>query len=587
MSINRFKWFEITFLVYIFLNVIGCGPQKKRSTPLNSQKSRQHKQWIQQAKIAFEQGDWQGLESLIPRLKQTLISFSKIQFYTGVVKGLESPQEGIILLQKVEESTTDSQLMDYASLYRFIFLAHQKECLTATGPLEAIYLPKSKMFSRVSQELLKTALRTCNAQRNQALKTLSPLPSSATPPTSSLSSPHRPSPSHPPSKKDLKPSPSHPSKTRFKRAQILSLKEKAQHTPFLSVVIPQSKTHPLNGVEKDIREIAPLLVHQTEQKGIPLEIQIHTPKGEQELQNLFSNFPQNPPHAIIVYTTSLTLQNQVISASKIQNSPLFIMSPHKPEGLYLPSEPPLYFWSTSPHQWSKALIDLGEQYKGQRAGAIGVTGDSVHTLITDLAQRWIQKDRKWVDQFQLSPKTVQWAQLSQTVKKWKLDTLFLILEPSEISQLMTYLAQEDLWSTSSLTPSSSSATETRQELQVFLWPSAYNPLLIQQSGRYLEGARMPVPLSINHPEYILFKKEINQELRRDTYIHDALFYDFLLLINRAVRAHLFYKKPLSGFLQEGVGPLRFFKHVDFKDHQFFPPLTFIQVQKHTFKEFQP
>ena len=115
-------------------------------------------------------------------------------------------------------------------------------------------------------------------------------------------------------------------------------------------------------------------------------------------------------------------------------------------------------------------------------------------------------------------------------------------------------------------------------------PQAGSNLLVKQAGRYLEGARIAVPLSTQQPQYLAFQSQVRQELQREISIHDALFYDFLFLIDRAVRAHLYYKKPLQDFLKEGVGPLRFLTDVSYRDQQFSPPFTVIQIRKQNFHQ---
>ena len=142
-------FFTSSSIFSLIIMLIGCGSpiHPKPQSP-----SPQHQKWIKQARISFEQGDWHQLEKLLPSLKETALSFSQIHFYTGVVQGMKSPQKGALLLKKVEETATNLGLMEQAGLYRFIFLAQQKECLTALGPLESIYLPKSKQFAPSSRD---------------------------------------------------------------------------------------------------------------------------------------------------------------------------------------------------------------------------------------------------------------------------------------------------------------------------------------------------------------------------------------------------------------------------------------------------
>ncbi len=129
------------------------------------------------------------------------------------------------------------------------------------------------------------------------------------------------------------------------------------------------------------------------------------------------------------------------------------------------------------------------------------------------------------------PAKPEWPGVARAARAAPFDTLFIADGPVGAALLSSHLAAEDLWSRGR-EPRFKRDKKVR-EVQVLGTPEWYEPALLSQAGRYLEGALVPVPFAAEVPSGAAFAARLRGAADREPTAFDALVADGLAACQQA------------------------------------------------------
>ena len=130
--------------------------------------------------------------------------------------------------------------------------------------------------------------------------------------------------------------------------------------------------------------------------------------------------------------------------------------------------------------------------------------------------------------------------LAQELRKWPVDTfIFTPLASLSVTSLVTHLASKGVWSASGKRFSQNIDMEAEAGEDIYrrfiLWPNLYDQAVLDQVGRYLEGARTVSPVFKESESFKALDQKLLKEVGRGAQILDALMQDVLLFVDEAIR----------------------------------------------------
>ncbi len=134
------------------------------------------------------------------------------------------------------------------------------------------------------------------------------------------------------------------------------------------------------------------------------------------------------------------------------------------------------------------------------------------------------------------PESPNWKRLSEILRRSKSDTLFLPCQPSCAAQVMSHLAAQGIWSRGPKLRYR--GDRSVRELILLGLGEWYNPQLLRQAGRYLEGALIPLPFAAETARGASFAQKIRKEAGHRATPFDALLADSITALSRAHRRAL-------------------------------------------------
>lgn len=353
-------------------------------------------------------------------------------------------------------------------------------------------------------------------------------------------------------------------------------------TPYLQLWLPLTagsdqkavKRGPLNIL---LAESAPLFVDQREEQGERVElerldIQI---EGKDSVSTRVAEL-RSEVDALLVVTPSKALHKEVLASVKTQQRPLFIFTPYalETEKVKLSSTASTKPGSKSPPQdlvtetqtkeesgteqveaqskeapiWRifpdkkliiHSLAKVASQYESQGIGILLPEGAVGMQFLKDFQAEFKKLGQQNI-QYRMLGSNENWEGLAQELRKWPVDTfIFSPLASLSVTSLVTHLASKGVWSASSKRFAQSIDIEEEAGKDLYrrfiLWPNLYDQAVLDQVGRYLEGARTVSPVFKESESFKALDQKLLKEVGRGAQILDALMQDALFFVDEAIR----------------------------------------------------
>ena len=534
---------------------------------------------LEASRGAFSRGDWASLKKLSSRFPSAGSGYGEALFYQAVLRGVDEPKRGLALLSKVEGASSPV-VRPLIPMYSLIFQAISGECLTSEGALRKMYWPKAEEYGLGTRTLMQRALKHCDTLRTRLHKRIAP-------PAQGVSSE------------------SAQSKDTLKTQAVNTVSKDAEPTgpmtmtraqreatrPHISLILPRKKTErPLPS--QLILEIAPILISQREQSGLSLTIDVIEVTGKESISEVLEQVPK-ASQVLLAFTTSKSLHKALISTVRTQARPIISLSPFS-----IKREAKENIWRafTPRDLMSASLSKIGHQAGTQRVGAVSIQGRDGERILKSLKTSFQERDVKWAGQLQVNPEHNDWKSIAKQIRRWNVDSLVIALDSTHTGQLVTYLGAQGVWSAprSRFNQDLVSENEKRrlksknselsdQYVRYLLWPTAYTDQLLNQAGRYVEGARVVTPVVRDSEPFKTLNLTLEEEVERSAHLSDALLVDLIDLLDEAMRRSEIYKRPLLSMLFELGTSTRFLPSISFDQLDLINTLHVLEVHQQRFR----
>lgn len=418
----------------------------------------------------------------------------------------------------------------------------------------------------------------------------------------------------------------------------LSVEQRRGVTPYLQLWLPlelrvnqkeaeqkEARISPLNIL---LAESTPLFVDQREQQGERVELErldIQV-EGKDSVSTRIAEL-RSEVDALIAVTPNQALHQEVLAAVKTQQRPLFILTPYPLEteqeieqsksnlAIQEPSNKPAGndtskataetaitdkqenssqapIWRIFPDQKLiiSSLAKVANQNKSQGVGILLPQGKLGMKLLqsfqTELSHLGIKNIK-----YRMLSSTENWETVAQELRKWPVDTfIFTSLPTLSITSLVTHLASKGLWSAPRQQFSQVLALEGEQGKDTYrrfiLWPSLYDQSVLDQVGRYLEGARTVSPVLKESDSFKALDQTLVKEVGRGAQILDALMQDVLLFIDEAIRLSEVKQITLKEAFSKLTISSKYLIGLDFTKNNALKELYEIEVHNQQFRLFK-
>lgn len=600
------------------------------------------------ANQAFLKGDWNTLKALLSRLPGDGVLLPQSLFYQAVILGFEKPKKAAKDLKALQLGN-NKRLKQRATLYRLLFKARAGECLLTEGPLRRVYWPKAKTLPQGTRLLLEEALRGCD-ERNQAqhdqVKRLDATVKVIDRPKveSSFQIKTEPIPttinSNPTEQvtQDLS-SEKTPNKegadqsSGLTHLNQLTVEQRRGVTPYLQLWLPldpskgqqAAKRSPLNIV---LAESAPLFVDQREEQGERVELErldIQL-EGKDSVSTRTAEL-RSEVDALLVVTPSKALHQEVLANVKTQQRPLFIFTPYQIDTEHADSlkaeqvsskaqdtqpddksttvkakddanqdnskssaEAPIWRIFPDKNLISRSLVKIACQNESQGVGVLLPEGQVGMQLLKKF-QSELKKHGQEKIKYRMLSSNENWETLAKELRKWPIDTLIFTQLPTlSVTSLVTHLASKGVWSASSKRFSQNLMDDEEEGKDLYrrfiLWPSLYEQSVLDQVGRYLEGARTVSPVFKESESFKALDQKLLKEVGRGAQILDALLQDVLLFVDEAIRLSEVKQISLSEAFTKLSIQTKYLINLDFTKKDALQKLYEIEVHNQKFRLFE-
>ena len=344
-----------------------------------------------------------------------------------------------------------------------------------------------------------------------------------------------------------------------------------------------------------LAESAPLFVDQREEQGERVElerldIQID---GKDSVSTRVAEL-RSEVDALLVVTPTKALHKEVLASVKTQQRPLFIFTPYalaeepvkqsampdknaktkntedentasenvesktgpqSEDGKLTPNvgadskaeqetktnskEAPIWRIFPDKKLITRSLAKIAGQHKSQGIGILLPEGPVGRQCLKDF-QRELEKLGQQNIKHRVLNSNENWEMLAQELRKWPVDTfIFTPLASLSVTSLVTHLASKGVWSASGtrFTQNIDIEAEAGEDIyrRFILWPNLYDQAVLDQVGRYLEGARTVSPVFKESESFKALDQKLLKEVGRGAQILDALMQDVLLFVDEAIR----------------------------------------------------
>jgi hypothetical protein len=429
------------------------------------------------ARIAFTQGDWDRLRSLISQLPGEGEFVVEAMFYQALTIGFKQSAQGEKRLKNLETKAR-GLLREKIKLYRWIFKAKSGGCLLAEGPLRKIYQPQIDRFGRGSSSELEDALKSCEEAEQKRSEHMIKLQasthetSSDTPETSETSE---------------IPLEQNPLETNSPSLDQLTVAERQGVEPYIQMWLPTNKRSKPTLLNTLLRESTPLLTDDRERRGEPLKIEgidIGL-SGEQTLAKHLAEM-RSEVDVILAAPTHPKLHQEILSASQDVKRPMFLLSPFKVDDQSDVSNAknqtkdlaPIWRVYVASQLIARSLTDIAVRGRSQGIGLF-YPATSKGERLRDLMKTELKAQGLELTHHQPISTSTQWPAIAQEVRSWPVDTLiFAELGSTNVGTLASHLGAQGVWSAPPETFMKShvlSASSPKDDLyrRFFLWLFVY------------------------------------------------------------------------------------------------------------------
>ncbi len=282
-----------------------------------------------------------------------------------------------------------------------------------------------------------------------------------------------------------------------------------------------------------------------------MRVSVFEPKT---LDALSAQLVQLDPSVQLVVGLSLSAEERdvFVQAAGAQVRPMVLLSPYAVDGAGAQGERGVWRLFATVPLIADALVSVGVEAGARKVGVVTVPGEGGAAIGEAIKASALARGARVVEIAPTSPAT-EWSALAARVKGWGADTLFLALSPTDVAQLTTHLAALGLWSAppASFEGDLSAHRKPNHDLvRLLLWPSAYDPRLLKQAGRYVEGARGVTPFLRESHEFEALDAQTMEEIERGAQMVDPLLIDLVEGLDETLRVSLALGRPLKELLRD-------------------------------------
>lgn len=609
-------------IIFLMVFVSGCPQQRPLEIPPPPVDRN-----LSSARQAFRLGEWELLKSLVPKLPGEGPFFNEAKFYQAVVIGLDDPKAAEKKLLKLQ-SASSPQLKRNVELYLLIFRAISGRCLITVGPLRQVYLPLGDELEQGTRKLLEETLRTCDEadlSKREALEARKQRTQLEETQAQTRSEDGSEPETQPASQQEAGSSPLQEERDgEATESHLITLTQEERRgvSPYMQMWLPLYRSEQAGQAPQRaalnllLSELSPLLIEEREQRGEGLKIErLDVIEQSSDQASRASEETLIPAHhvaemrsevdALLAVTTNQQLHDEVLAAIRTQSRPLFLLSPFQlpvttsgtPQSEQTPENQTLavqatQVWRIYPDQelFIEKISDLVRETKSRGVGLFVPMGDRGARLVdgfkTALTGRGIQLTAHRA----LSQKS-SWEQVAKDVREWRVDTLiFALNSPVVASTLATHLGAKGIWSvqpsqfTQELPMESENSGEDLSK-RFILWPALYDQRLLDQAGRYFEGARLFTPVMKDTQAFTALNERLREEVGRPAEILDAIVFDLLTALDEGLRLAKVKQLPLKEALLKSPWLPKFVRHLDFNSTHVLQGLFSVEVREQRFTEF--
>jgi len=546
---------------------------------------------VSAANQAFLKGDWETLRALLTRLPGEGANLSKSLFYQAVILGLEKPQQAAKKLKNLQLSSS-ILMKQRATVYRLIFKARGGDCLLTEGPLRRVYWPKIKSFPAGTRMLLEETLRACDEKeqvRHAQVNELTSIAEAKTKDTLGSDEHH---------KIDQPPNQEQPKKALQVNLNDLTAEQRRGVSPYLQLWLPLAEgDNKRAGINILLSESSPLLIEERELRGERLELERLdiSVEGNDSVSVRIAEM-RSEVDALIAVTPSRELHDAVLAVTKTQQRPLFIFTPFKLNLSQSTAKDTTETVKTAP-VWrifpdrsliAKSLVKIAVDNGSQGVGLIVPEGRQGADLL-QLFKTLLNNEKQKTLRHRTISSTSNWNAVATEIRRWPVDTIIFASIPNlSVTSLVTHLASKGIWSADRhhfSDPIDLKANEPTQDLlrRFILWPSAYEQVVLDQAGRYLEGARTVTPVIRESEHFKALDQRLRKEVGRGAELLDAIMLDVLNMIDEAIRVSEIKQLSLRAAFQEVHHTPKYLASLDFKNQEPMSELFVLEVHDQQFQ----
>ena len=395
-----------------------------------------------------------------------------------------------------------------------------------------------------------------------------------------------------------------------------------------------------------LAESAPLFVDQREEQGERVELERLDIQmdGKDSVSTRVAEL-RSEVDALLVVTPTKALHKEVLASVKTQQRPLFIFTPYalteepveqsvppsknlknknaedentpsknveskiepqSEDGKITPNveadskaeqeaetkskEAPVWRIFPDKKLITRSLAKIAGQHKSQGIGILLPEGPVGQQFLKDF-QREFEKLGQQNIKHRVLSSNENWEMLAQELRKWPVDTfIFTPLASLSVTSLVTHLASKGVWSASGKRFSQNIDMEAEAGEDIYrrfiLWPNLYDQAVLDQVGRYLEGARTVSPVFKESESFKALDQKLLKEVGRGAQILDALMQDVLLFVDEAIRLSEVKQIALDEAFTKLSVRTKYLIKLDFTQRNALEKLYDIEVHDQQFRLFE-